>query len=164
MRSRKFRTTLIALLMCWLQAGHALSATGPQTFRADEWVTECDASRGAGGLDRSITVPFWESHGAPQGSFTLVVMLQTGNIGIVGRPFPIRAVLRVDNNPPIECGQPRNCAFPSAQPFSAQATQNQVARPDRRLYGKRGQFSFSMTPKGFQAELAQIRGWGYRTE
>ena len=115
MRSRKPHIALVVLLICWVQMTGAAKAVAGQKFRADEWVTECDASRGAGGLDRSITVPFWESHGAPQGSFTLVVMLQTGNIGIVGQPFSIRAVLRVDKNPPIECGQPRYCAFPSAQ-------------------------------------------------
>jgi hypothetical protein len=164
MHSRKFHTALIVLLMSGLQTSHALSATEPQTFRADEWVTECDASRGAIDLDCSITVPFWESHGTPQGSFALVVMLQTGNIGIVGQPFPIRAVLRVDRNPPIECGQRRYCVFPSAQALSVlkQLKIGSLVLID--VYTEKGEFGFSLTPKGFQAGLAQIRAWGYRTE
>jgi hypothetical protein len=164
MRSRKFDTALIVLIVSFLQTSHVLSATEPQTFRADEWVTECDASRGAGGLDCSITIPFWESHGAPQGSFALVVMLQTGNIGIVGQPLPIRAVLRVDKNPPIECSQPRYCVFPSAQalPVLKQLKIGSLVLID--VYTAKGEFSFSLTPKGFQAGLAQIRAWGYRSE
>jgi invasion protein IalB len=32
------------------------------------------------------------------------------------------------------------------------------------VYTEKGEFSFSLTPKGFQAGMAQIRAWGYRTE
>ncbi len=51
--------------------------------------------------DCSITVPFWQAGYAGKGSFALVVMLDTGNIGIVGQPLPVRAVLRVDGNPAL---------------------------------------------------------------
>jgi hypothetical protein len=78
-------------------------ATEGQKSRADEWIAECDPSPSTGAADCSITVPFWQTHGGPSGSFALVVMLQTGNIGIVGQPFPVRAVLRVDKNPTMEC-------------------------------------------------------------
>ena len=91
------------------------SATGQQTFRSDEWITECEAAPGSSAPDCSIMVPFWQAQGDQGGSFALVVMLQTGNIGIVGQPFPVKAVLRVDKNPPIECRQTRYCVFPSAQ-------------------------------------------------
>jgi invasion protein IalB len=32
------------------------------------------------------------------------------------------------------------------------------------VYTQKGEFSFSLTPKGFQAGIAQIRAWGYRPE
>jgi hypothetical protein len=32
------------------------------------------------------------------------------------------------------------------------------------VYTEKGEFSFSLTPKGFQAGMAQIRAWGYRME
>jgi hypothetical protein len=32
------------------------------------------------------------------------------------------------------------------------------------VYTAKGAFDFSLTPKGFQAGIAQIRAWGYRTE
>ena len=91
-------------------------------------------------------------------------MLKTGNIGIVGQPFPIKAVLRVDKNPPVECTQPRYCVFPSIQALSVlkQLKIGSLVLID--VYTEKGEFSFSLTPKGFQAGMAQIRAWGYRTE
>ena len=91
-------------------------------------------------------------------------MLQTGNMGIVGEPFPTRAVLRIDKNPPIECREARYCVFPSIQAAAAlkQLKIGSLILID--VYTEKGQFSFSLTPKGFQAGMAQIRAWGYRME
>jgi hypothetical protein len=91
-------------------------------------------------------------------------MLQTGNIGIVGQPFPIRAVLRVDKNPPIECRQPRYCMFSSSQALAVlrQFKVGSLILID--VFTDRGAFNFSLTPKGYQAGIAQIRAWGYPTE
>jgi len=164
MRSRRFHTGLVVLLISCLQTWGPLWAAAGQKFRADEWVTECDSGPGMGAPDCSITVPFWQTRGDPRGSFALVVMLQTGNIGIVGQPFPIRAVLRVDKNPPIECRQVRYCVFPSIQALALlrQLKIGSLVLID--VYTERGEFSFSLTPKGFQAGMAQIRAWGYQTE
>src|SRR5947208_2083296 len=116
MLSRQFRRVIVLLMIFVTQAPVLSWAAGGQKFRADEWITECDSSPSViGAPDCSITVPFWQTQGEPKGSFALVVMLQTGNIGIVGQPFPIKAVLRVDKNPPIECRQERYCVFPSPQ-------------------------------------------------
>jgi hypothetical protein len=100
----------------------------------------------------------------PGGSFALVVMLQTGNMGIVGQPTPVRAVLRVDKNPPIECRQPRYCVFPSTQALAVlrQLKVGSLILID--VFTEKGAFNFSLTPKGYQAGMAQIRAWGYRTE
>jgi hypothetical protein len=133
-------------------------AVGDQTFRSDEWITEC----GAGASDCSITVPFWQAQGDRGGSFALVVMLQTGNIGIVGQPFPVKAVLRIDKNPPIECRQARYCIFPNAQAAAAvkQLKVGSLILID--VFTEKGLFSFSLTAKGYQAGIAKIRSWGYR--
>jgi hypothetical protein len=32
------------------------------------------------------------------------------------------------------------------------------------VFTEKGAFNFSLTPKGYQAGMAQIRAWGYRTE
>ena len=164
MRSRRFPTALFVLLVGCVQTWGASKAAAGQKFRADEWVTECDSSPGIGAPDCSITVPFWQSRGVPRGSFALVVMLQTGNMGIVGEPFPTRAVLRIDKNPPIECREARYCVFPSMQALAAlkQLKAGSLILID--VYTVKGEFNFSLTPKGFQAGIAQIRAWGYRTE
>ena len=163
-RSRRLHTTLLVLLVCCVQILGASRAVAGPKFRADEWVTECDSTPGVGAPDCSITVPFWQNRGVPKGSFALVVMLQTGNMGIVGEPFPTRAVLRIDKNPPIECREARYCVFPSMQALAAlkQLKIGSLVLID--VYTEKGEFSFSLTPKGFQAGMAQIRAWGYRTE
>ena len=164
MPSRKFHAALLVSLLCCVQRLGVSEAVAGQIFRADEWVTECDSGPGTGAPDCSITVPFLETRGAPKGSFALVVMLQTGNMGIVGEPFPTRAVLRIDKNPPIECREARYCVFPSMQALAAlkQLKTGSLVLID--VYTEKGEFSFSLTPKGFQAGMAQIRAWGYRTE
>jgi hypothetical protein len=164
MRNTGLNIALLVLLLCVFQAWGALPTFAGQKFRADEWVTECDSAPRAGAPDCSITVPFWQTRGAPKGSFALVVMLQTGNIGIVGEPFPTRAVLRIDKNPPIECREARYCVFPSIQALAAlkQLKVGSLVLID--VYTERGEFNFSLTPKGFQAGMAQIRAWGYLTE
>ena len=164
MRSIGLHTALLVLLLGVVQTWNASPAVAGQKFRADEWVTECDSAPGAGAPDCSITVPFWQTRGAPKGSFALVVMLQTGNIGIVGEPFPTKAVLRVDKNPPIECREARYCVFPSVQALAALSQLKVGSLVLIDVYTEKGEFNFSLTPKGFQAGMAQIRAWGYRTE
>jgi hypothetical protein len=161
---RRLRTAIILFLTLSAQTSGLSWATEGQQYRADEWITECDPAPSTGAPDCSITVPFWQTRGDPSGSFALVVMLQTGNIGIVGQPFPIRAVLRVDKNPPIECSQPRYCMFSSSQALSVlrQFKVGSLILID--VFTDRGAFNFSLTPKGYQAGIAQIRAWGYSTE
>jgi len=161
-------TILALVLVLCAPLGAAADAPAAQKFRADEWITECDGSPGRGAAECSITVPFWQAGDQGQagdkgrGSFALVVMLQTGNVGIVGQPFPVKAVLRVDKNPPIECRQARYCIFPTAQSL---AIVNQLEIGSLILidvFTAKSEFSFSLTPKGYQAGIAQIRAWGYR--
>jgi hypothetical protein len=160
---RLLSVVVLALPLCLQTARPSWAARG-QSYRADEWITECDSAPSAGAADCSITVPFWQTQRQTQGSFALVVMLQTGNIGIVGQPFPTRAVLRVDKNPPIECRHARYCVFPSGQAFPVLRQLEIGALILIDVYTASGVFNFSLTPKGFQAGIAQIRAWGFRTE
>jgi hypothetical protein len=164
MHSRRFLISGVFISAWCIQAlGPSLAEAG-QSYRADEWITECDTGLRASAADCSITVPFWQSQRRSQGSFALVIMLQTGNIGIVGEPFPTRAVLRVDKNPAVECKQMRYCIFPTSQAFAVlkQLKVGSLILID--VYTVKGVFNFSLTPKGFQAGIAQIRAWGYRTD
>ncbi len=138
------------------------SAWGTSRFRADEWVTECSAGPGSHAADCSITVPFWQTGDDGKGSFALVVMLESGNVGIVGQPFPVRAVLRVDKNPPIECRTPRYCIFPTTQSLAAVKELGVASLVLIDVFTTKSHFVFSLTPKGYQAGVAQIRAWGYQ--
>jgi hypothetical protein len=159
---RRFLAPGLLLLMFCAWPLAAAPAPAAQTSRSDEWITECDPGGHAGAADCSITVPFWQTERGRDGSFALVIMLQTGNVGIVGRPFPVRAVLRIDKNPAVECRQTRYCIFPTDR---AVAVVNELETGSLILidvYTANAAFRFSLTPKGFQAGIAQIRAWGYR--
>ena len=153
-----FRKVLLPFLGLSAQFFVFASTAGEQTFRSDEWITECSSDTS----DCSITVPFWQTQGDRAGSFALVVMLQAGNIGIVGQPLPVKAVLRVDKNPPIECRDTPYCIFPSAQAIAAvrQLKVGSLILID--VFTAKATFSFSLTAKGYQAGIAKIRAWGYR--
>jgi hypothetical protein len=159
---RQRRSAAVLVLAAWTLCCAAGSISATLQFRADEWVAECDGSLGRPAADCSITVPFWQTGDDGKGSFALLVMLDTGNIGIVGQPVPVKAVLRVDGNPPIECRATRYCIFPTAQSLSAvkQLGVGSLVLID--VFTARSHFAFSLTPKGYQAGIAQIRAWGYR--
>ena len=164
MHGRQFCTMMGLVVAFCVQASDPSWAAAGQSYRADEWITECDSVGNLRAAACTITVPFWQTQPQTTGSFALVIMLQTGNIGIVGLPFPTRAVLRVDKNPPIECKQARYCIFQSTQAFAVlkQLEVGSLILID--VFTAQGAFNFSLTPKGFQAGVAQIRAWGYLTE
>jgi len=156
------RAAAVLFLAAWTLLRAASDASATLRFHADEWVTECGGSLGSPATDCSITVPFWQTGDRGKGSFALVVMLETGNIGIVGQPVPVRAVLRIDTNPPIECQATRYCIFPMAQSLSAVRELGVGALVLIDVFTTRSHFAFSLTPKGYQAGVAQVRAWGYR--
>ena len=160
MRFRRFPGIAVWLLGVAASAAAHPPAAAEQRFQSDEWITECN--NGAGAPDCSITVPFWRGQRERDGSFALVVMLQTGNIGIVGEPLPLRAVLRVDKNPPVECRQTRYCVFSSEQAFAVLRELKEASLILVDVFTAKGVFNFSLTPKGYQAGIAQVRAWGYR--
>ena len=74
------------------------------------------------------------------------------------------ATVKIDKTPPIECRQPRYCMFSSSQALAVlrQLKVGSLILID--VFTDRGAFNFSLTPKGYQAGIAQIRAWGYPTE
>jgi hypothetical protein len=155
-RKRRFPAALVFSLCV-----AAAPAPAAQRFQADEWITECGGAPASRGAVCSITVPFWQTGRGAKGSFALVVMLQTANVGVVGSPAPLRAVLRVDKSPAVSCSGGRYCIFPTAE---ALAIVRQLANATLILidvFTAKSQFSFSLSPKGYQAGIAQIRAWGY---
>jgi hypothetical protein len=161
-RWTRHQPAAVLVVVAWTLLSSAGAASATLRFRADEWITECGGSLGGPATDCSITVPFWQTGDAGKGSFALVVMLETGNIGIVGQPVPVKAVLRIDRNPPIECQATRYCIFPTAQSLSAVRELGVGALVLIDVFTTRSHFAFSLTPKGYQAGVAQIRAWGYQ--
>jgi hypothetical protein len=159
-RNARHRLAGVALAATAAILDLAGGARGELRYQADEWIAECSGVPGSRG-SCSITVPFWEAGDSGKGSFALVVMLQTGDVGLVGTPPPVRAVLRVDSNPQAVCQGQRYCIFPAAQSL---AVLRELEHADLILIDvdtAKGQFSFSLSPKGYAASVAQIRAWGY---
>jgi len=148
-----------------LVAGASLVGVAPalgseQRYQADEWIAECGGQPGSGGTC-SITVPFWQTADDGRGSFALVVMLQTGDVGLVGTPAPVRAVLRIDKNPAAVCRAERYCMFPAAQSLVLRRELDDASLILIDVFTAKSRFSFSLSPKGYRAGVAQIRAWGY---
>jgi hypothetical protein len=156
------RMAAVFVFASWAVLCVAGNTWGTLRFRADEWLTECGGGPGSRAADCSITVPFWQTGDDGKGSFALVVMLETGNVGIVGQPFPVRAVLRVDKNPPIECRTTRYCIFPTPQSLAVVRELGVASLVLIDVFTTKSHFVFSLTPKGFQAGVAQLRAWGYQ--
>jgi hypothetical protein len=159
------RRAWLALFLVILLPGQPVAPVAAATvekYRSDEWITVCEPEPGTRTIGCSITVPFGEVRKGEGGSFALVVLLDAGYIGIVGRPFPVRAVLRIDGDTPIECRNGRYCLFPRDQSLVAinELAVGSVILID--VFTARATFRFSLTPRGYQAGIAQIRAWGHR--
>lgn len=136
-------------------------AAAAERYRSDDWVTECEGDRLTAAARCTITVPFSDTVDGEKGSFALLVALDSGEIGIVGQPFPLKATLQVDGNPPIECRQPRYCLFPTEESLAAIAELDAGSLVLIEVVTAKRRFEFSLTPKGFQAGMDQIEAWGY---
>jgi hypothetical protein len=148
-------------LLAFALAGQLLaSAAAGQTYQSGDWVTECVA--GTGTPECSIMVPFAKSENREKGAFALAVVLQTGDIGIVGQPSPVRATLRIDKNPPIECREAEHCLFPRDQSSAVIDQLNTASIILVDVFTAKTTFRFSLTARGYRAGLAEIRAWGYR--
>ena len=137
----------------------AAGAAAGQKYQSGDWITECET--GGGVPECSLMVPFSKTENGQRGAFALAVMMSTGDIAIVGQPVPVRAVLRIGNNPPIECRETQYCLFPREQSIAAigQLSSTSVILVD--VLTAKASFKFSLTTRGYQAGLAQIRAWRY---
>ena len=160
-RAFQWRCILAVGLAVWLWGSG--SAFAIQSFRAGDWVAECRGNPRVGAAECSVTVPFWQNGYRGKGSFALVVMVQTGDIGVVGQPMPVKAVLRIDKNPAIECREARYCVFPPMQSIAVVRELQSASLILIDVATAQSQFHFSLSPKGYQAAMAQIRAWGYRS-
>ena len=159
-RHRKRSGLALALFTGASLVGVAPAVATEQRYQADDWIAECDGPADNGSAC-SITVPFWQTADEGRGSFALVVMLQTGDIGLVGTPPPMRAVLRIDKNPEAVCRGEHYCVFPSGQALALRRELDDASLILIDVYTAKSRFSFSLSPIGYRAGLAQIRAWGY---
>ena len=138
-------------------AGTAAAAS--QKYKSGDWITECETDSGA--PDCSLMVPFSKTENGQKGAFALAVMMSTGDIAVVGQPIPVRAVLHIGANPPIECRGMQHCLFPRDQSIAAigQISSASVILID--VLTAKASFKFSLTTRGYLAGLAQVRAWGY---
>lgn len=153
--------TLVVFLAALLGPMAPAPAAAKESYRSDDWITECDSAPGKGAPDCAITVPFADGEGAGRGSFALVVALGSGEVGIVGQPVPLRARLQVDGNPPVECRQPRYCLFPKEESLAVVNQLDAGSLVLIEVVTAKKTFEFSLTPKGFRAGMDQIEAWGY---
>ena len=135
---------------------------GVEKYRSDDWVTVCEPVPGSHTQGCSLTVPFGGVQDGSRSAFALVVVLDSGTVGIVGEPYPVRAVLRIDKDLPIECDEWRYCLFPQNLGPAAIKDLEVGSLILIDVYTARARFRFSLTPLGYQAGIAQIRAWGHR--
>jgi len=159
--SRLRRHRLWLLLAFSLAGQFAVGTAEPasQKYQSGDWITECETEGGA--PDCSLMVRFSKAENGQKGAFALAVMVSTGDIAIVGQPVPVRAVLRIGNNLPIGCRETQYCLFPREQSIAAigQISSASVILVD--VLTAKASFKFSLTTRGYQAGLAQVRAWGY---
>ena len=155
------RKQLLGGLFPFILSGHfaASGAYAGQTYQSGGWTTECKGGRDA--RTCSLVVPFSRTENGQRVDYALAVLLSTGDIAIVGKPPPVRAVLRIGNNPPMECRESQPCLFPRDRSIDAilQLSTAPVILID--VLNSKSSFKFSLTTHGYQAGLAQIRAWGY---
>jgi hypothetical protein len=157
---RSWLAPLLAGLLCSSLAVSVRAAV--ERYQSDEWITVCEPEPGTKTPGCSLTVPFGGVQNDKRGGFAMVVLLDSGMIGIVGLPFPVRAMVRIDKDPPIECHEWRYCLFPQDQSLAAIKELEVGSLILIDVYTARASFRFSLTPRGYQAGIAQIRAWGYR--
>ena len=155
---RSWLAAFLAGLFCGSLAVSARAAVG--RYQSDAWITVCEPEAGTKTAGCSLTVPFGGVQNDRRGAFAMVVALDSEMIGIVGLPYPVRAMLRIDKDPPIECRETRYCLFSQDQSLAAIKELKVGSLILIDVYTSRATFRFSLTPRGYQAGIAQIRAWG----
>jgi hypothetical protein len=160
---RRLRDRLLYVLFLFARAGQFVAAEtcAAQTYRSGDWTTECKGSETA--PECSVIVPLSSTEKGQRGTYFLAVLLSAGDIAILGDPPPIRAILRIGNNPAMECRESQPCLFPRDRSIDAflQLASAQVVLVD--VLTAKATFKFSLTTQGYRAGLRQMSAWGYFT-
>jgi hypothetical protein len=128
-----------------------------------DWITACGPVADGRASGCSLRVTFGGTQDGETGAFAMVVDLDSGLIGIVGQPYPARAVLRIDKDLAIRCDGGRYCLFPPDQSLAAIKDLEIGSLILIDVYTARATFRFSLTTRGYQAGIAHLRAWGYRS-
>ncbi len=143
-----------ALLSVALIAAFPRSVTAFQ-LQADDWMTECDIEAKTGDCS-IIGVLKGISASQTRGSFALAIDLLSGQVAIVGKPQPTRAVIHVGKNPPIECvGTPCLVSSAEAETLIYQLSAEHLILID--LFSHKDTFALSISTTGYQLGFAKIQ-------
>ena len=154
---------MLAGLMLVIGFGLATAANAQTLrFQADDWVAECGSSQGADAECSIIGVFSSTNTVGPKGSFSLLVDLRNRLVAVVGNPFPTRASIRVDKNPPMECRGERYCIFSiaDAENIVRQLKSGSLVLVD--VFAGKSLFRSSLSTKGYRADLDKIHAQGFR--
>jgi invasion protein IalB len=154
---------MLAGLMLVIGFGLATAASAQTLrFQADDWVAECGSSQGADAECSIIGVFSSTNAVGPKGSFSLLIDLRNRMVAVVGKPFPSRASIRVDKNPPMECSGERYCIFSNAdaEDIVRQLKSGSLILAD--VFAGKNQFRSSLSTRGFRADLDKIHAQGFR--
>jgi len=153
------RSILAGLILVF---GFGLANAETLRFQADDWVAECDASQAADAQCSIIGVFSSVNAAGPKGSFSLLIDLRNSLVAVVGKPFPSRASIRVDKNPPMECSGERYCIFSNndAETIVRQLKTGSLILVD--VFAGKSLFRSSLSTKGYRADLDKIHAQGFR--
>jgi hypothetical protein len=129
-------------------------------FQTDQWVTEC--ATGAAASCSIIGAFGGVSQEGTEGSFALAVDVQNAQVAVVGKPYPVKGIIRIDKNPPVECIGPRYCLVAStdAETIIRQMDRGALILVD--IFTAKSVFHSSISTNGYRAGVAKIRAEGYR--
>jgi hypothetical protein len=153
--------SMLAGLMLVLWFGPASANAETLRFQADDWVAECDASQASDSQCSIIGVFSSANAAGPKGSFSLLIDLRNHLVAVVGKPFPDRASIRVDKNPPMECRGERYCIFSNddAETIVRQLKSGFLVLVD--VFAGKSLFRSSLSTKGYRADLDKIQAQGF---
>jgi hypothetical protein len=143
---------LVAAALCFV----SLPAFGTALkFQADNWEADCELDKTE--TDCSIiAVLRANTTSTTKGSFALAIELRTGLVALVGKPDPVKALIKVDKYPAFECtGNP--CLVPNGQAKTLidQLSIGRLVLVD--VVSQKEVFRLSTSTTGYRSSLAKIQ-------
>ena len=143
---------LVAAAFCFV----TFSAHGAALkFQADNWEVDCELDNTE--TDCSIIAALKaNTTSTTNGSFALAIELRTGLVALVGKPEPVKAIMKVDKNPAAECtGSP--CVVPNGQAKTliAQLSVGRLLLVD--VVSQKEVFRLSTSTTGYRSSFAKIQ-------